>query len=247
MRKPPNSLEELQILGKHTEFMDKIKNVAIMDDTHGDDAAWWSDYRYYPEQPKSHFEITNFVRKNNCRGSNKRSNVKFVEADMSETGEESESYEFMWANNCLQRSSDPIKTLRHWWDLLKEDAMLCLSVPQTNYIDDLGRWQVHSYSGEYFSWNMINLIQTLAVCGFDCRDGHFKQVRHDPYLWASVYKGPTPPQDPATTSWYDLKDLNLTPVHLDECIDRFGYARHDFLKVEWLNHSVYDIGMESLP
>lgn len=247
MRKPPNSREVLELLGEHHEFMETIKNVAVIDDSHGDDAAWWSDYRLDDEQNKSHYRIRNFVRKNQCRGDNKRPNIKFVEVDMSDTGEKPGSYEIIWANNCLQRSTDPFKTLRHWWDLLKEDGMLCLSVPQTNYIDDLGRWKIRSYSSEYFSWNMTNLIQCLATSGFDCRDGHFKQTRHDPYIWASVYKGRVPPQDPATTSWYDLKDLNLTPAYLDECINRFGYVKHEFLKVEWLNHSVYDIGVESLP
>ena len=85
------------------------------------------------------------------------------------------------------------------------------------------------------------------MCGFDCRDGHFKQVRHNPYIWASVYKGAVKPQNPKTTTWYDLKDLNLTPVYLDECINRFGYAKQEHLKVEWLDHSVYDIANESLP
>ena len=65
MRKPPNSLEVLELLGEHHEFMETIKNVAIIDDTHGDDSAWWSDYRLDDEQEKSHFTIKNFVRKNN--------------------------------------------------------------------------------------------------------------------------------------------------------------------------------------
>ena len=247
MRKPPNSLEVLELLGEHHDFMETIKNVAVIDDTHSDDAAWWSDYRLYDDQPKSHYKIKNFVTKNQCRGANKRSNIKIVETDISNTGEKPGSYEIIWANNCLQRSTDPFKTLVHWWSLLKEDGMLCLSVPQTNYIDDLSRWQIRSYSGEYFSWNMVNLIQTLATCGFDCRDGHFKQVRHNPYIWAAVYKGSVPPQDPANTNWYNLKDLNLTPICLDECIDRFGYVKLEYLKVEWLDHSIYDLAVESTP
>lgn len=247
MRKPPNSLEVLELLGEHHEFMSSIKNIAVIEDRHGGDAAWWSDYRSDDEQTKSTYNIKNFVRKNQCQGQHRRPNVKFVETDMSSTGAAPGSFDLIWANNCLQRSSNPFETLCHWWDLLKLDGMLCLSVPQTNYIDDLGRWKITSYSGEYFSWNMVNLIQSLAVCGFDCRDGHFKQVRHDPYIWASVYRGSTQPRDPATTNWYELKELGLTPVYLDECINRFGCVKHEFLKVEWLDHSIYDIGIESLP
>ena len=247
MNREDKSLEVLELLGEHHEFMETIKNVAVFGDAHGNDAAWWSDYRLDDEHEKSHYKIKNFVTKNQTRGSNKRSNIKVIETDISETSEDKESFEIIWANSCLQNSSNPLKTLKHWWDLLKEDGMLVVSVPQTSFIDDLGRWQMYSRSGEYFSWNMVNLIQSLAVCGFDCRDGHFKQKRHESYIWASVYKGSVPPQDPATTSWYDLKDLGLTPIILDNCIDRFGYVKHEFLKVEWLDHSVYDIALESLP
>ena len=247
MNREDKSLEVLELLGEHHEFMETIKNVAVFGDDHGNDAAWWSDYRLSDENIKSHFKIKNFVTKNQTRGNNKRSNIKVIEADISKTSEDNESFEIIWANSCLQTSSNPLKTLKHWWDLLKEDGMLVVSVPQTSFINDLGRWQMYSRSGEYFSWNMVNLIQSLAVCGFDCRDGHFKQKRHEPYIWASVYKGSVPPQNPATTSWYDLKDLGLTPIYLDNCIDRFGYVKHEFLKVEWLDHSIYDIALESLP
>ena len=132
MQPDNDSLKVLNLLGEHHEFMETIKNVAVIDDTHGNDSAWWSDYRYDDEQTKSHYNIRNLVRKNQCRGQNKRSNVKFIETNMSDTRQEPGSFEIIWANNCLQRSSNPFQTLSHWWDLLKEDGMLCLSVPQTN-------------------------------------------------------------------------------------------------------------------
>jgi hypothetical protein len=94
---------------------------------------------------------------------------------------------------------------------------------------------------------MINLIQLLAVNGFDCREGHFKQTQHDPYIWAAVYKSNTPPLDPKTTNWYHLQEKMLTPASIDECILKLGYVRHEFLKVEWLDHSIYDLAVESIP
>jgi hypothetical protein len=143
--------------------------------------------------------------------------------------------------------TNPLATLRHWWNILAEDGMLCLCVPQTSYIDDLGRWQMTSRSGEYFSWNMINLIQALAVNGFDCRAGHFKQTRHDPYIWAAVYKSTVKPMDPASTQWYDLQAAGLTPHSLDDYIQRRGYVSYEVLQVEWLDHSIYDLSVECLP
>lgn len=246
MRKNPDSMPVLQLLGEHHEFMESIKNIAVINDTTGEDCAWWSDYRL-GDEPKSQYNISVFTEKNTVRNANKRPNIKIHEKDMSKTGYKSETFDIIWANNCLQKSINPFETICHWWDLLKTDGMLCLSVPQNNYIDDLGRWQIHSYSGEYFNWNIINLIQVLATCGFDCRGGHFKQKQHDTYIWAAVYKSNISPMDPKTTNWYHLQEKMLTPASIDECILKLGYVRHEFLKVEWLDHSIYDLAVESVP
>lgn len=246
MRKQPDNISVLELLGEHHEFMQTTKQVAVMEDNGGYESAWWSDYRLDEEQTVSHMHIKHFT-KSSVRNLNKRDNIEVVNTEVFDTGKDNDTFHIIWANNCLQKSIDPFKTLTHWWNILKEDGMLVVSVPQTSFINDLSKWQVESYNGEYYSWNILNLIQALAVCGFDCRDGHFKQTRHEPYIWAAVYKGPTKPMDPVTTTWYDLREKNLIPHTLDACIDRFGYAKIDNLKVEWLNHSVYDIAKESMP
>ena len=249
MIKPPDTLPVLQLLGEHHDFIGSLNNIAVMDDFDGHDSAWWADYNFDNEESskKNKLSITVYSKKNTMRTSNKRPSIKFVEADISNTGAKPNSFDFIWASNCLQRSHNPISTLSHWWNILKEDGMLLLSVPQTSYIDDLGRWQMLSYSREYFSWNMVNLIQILALNGFDCRDGHFKQVRHDPYIWAAVYKSNVKPMDPNKTQWYDLKDAGLTPRTLDSFIQSRGYVSHNALMVEWLDHSIYNLSIESLP
>jgi SAM-dependent methyltransferase len=249
MINPPDTLPVLKLLGEHHDFIDRIKNIAIMEDAAGHDSAWWADYQLDPSDPstKIKFNITVYGKKNNIRTVNRRPNIRFVESNIGNTDAKPNSLDFIWANNCLQGSANPLETLKHWWSILKEDGMLCLSVPQNNYIDDLSRWQMTSYSGEYFNWNMLNLIQCLAVNGFDCRDGHFKQTRHDPYIWAAVYKSNVTPMDPNNTQWYDLKDAGLTPHSLDESIQRRGYVSYENLKVEWLDHSIYDLSIECLP
>ncbi len=249
MIQPPDSLPVLTLLGQHHDFMQSLSSIALMEDATGDDAVWWSDYRTDETDKSSRLDIKISVygQHNRIRNVNKRSNMRFANCDVSATGAEPESYDLIWAKNCLNTVTDPLQTLRHWWSLLKEDGMLCLSVPQTAFIDDLSRWQIHSYSGQYFSWNMVNLIQMLAVNGFDCRNAHFKQQRHDPHIWAAVYKSSNRPMDPKTTNWYHLQAANLTPPSLDACIQSFGYVKHEFLKVEWLDHSIYDLAIESVP
>ncbi len=249
MKTVPNTLATLKLLGDHHEFMESLKNIAIFGETTGEDSAWWADYTLDPKDPKSklNIKISVYGTENQIRNANKRPNIRFIKADWSATGAEPDSFDFIWANNCLQKSINPLATLKHWWNILKEDGMLCLCIPQNNYIDDLSRWQMTSHSGEYFNWNMLNLIHCLAVSGFDCRDGHFKQTRHDQYIWAAVYKSSEQPMDPQKTNWYHLLEKQLTPPSLDEFIQAKGYVSYDALKVEWLDHSIYDLSIECLP
>jgi trans-aconitate methyltransferase len=249
MIKDPDSLAVLTLLGQHHEFMESIKHIAVMGDSTGEDTAWWSDYwlTQGDDSAAAKLNITVYDTEKRFRNINKRKNISLANRDMSDTGAEPNSVDLIWASNCLQKSTNPLATLKHWWEILKEDGMLCMSVPQTSYIDDLSHWQMKSYSSQYFSWNMLNLIQCLAVNGFDCRDGHFKQTRHDPHIWGSVYKGKISPMDPAKTNWYHLHEAGLTPYSLDNIIHSRGYISFESLKVEWLDHSIYDLRMECLP
>lgn len=242
------SIQVLELLGDHNEFMDSIHDICIIEDQTGHYTSWWSDYRSHDDQKESQFKITNICTNERHPEEHKRKNVKnLLVEEFDKTNIEDDTFDFMWAHNILQKQVEPFKVLNHWWNILEEDAMLCVSVPLRTYIDDLNRWRTESYPGEYFNWNMLSLIQVLAVSGFDCADGHFKFKRGENFLWASVYKGTQKPLDPKKTSWYDLAEKNLLPHSLLDCINRFGHAKIDKLVVEWLDHSLYDLGKESLP
>lgn len=245
--KKSSHLVELHDIGEHHSFMGNLRKVAVMNDPLGADSAWFSDYRSHPEQAKSQLTVTNFCTKDETRVVHKRDNITTSINDMSNTSFKNDSFDFIWAANALQKSTNPMETITHWWNILKQDGMLVIGVPQTNYIDDLGRWQVINKPGEYFNWNLINLIQVLAVCGFDCRDGHFKQKRHQDMIWAAVYKGTQQPLDPLDSSWYKLQELNLTPKTMDSSINRKGYPGWNDLKFNWLDGRVYDLAVETLP
>ena len=245
--KQSTNLTELNDIGDHHSFMSNLRKVAVMNDTNGADCAWWSDYRSHSEQTKSQLTVTNFCQKDTVRVVHKRDNIETVEADMSNTNYGPDSFDFIWAADCFQKSTNPIATLTHWWSILKENGMLVIGIPQSNYIDDLGRWQVVNKPGEYFNWNLVNLIQTLAVCGFDCRDGHFKMKQHQSMIWASVYKGEQEPIDPTESTWYKLQELNLTPKTMDSSITKRGYPSWNDLKFNWLDGRLYDLAVETLP
>ena len=242
------SIQVLELLGTHNEFMDSIREIAVLDDRTGHHTSWWSDYRSHEDQKQSQFTITNLCISESHPIEHQRKNVKNVLVEnLYDTKQEDESFDFLWAHNVFQKQINPIQSLRHWWNMMREDAMLCISVPLRTYIDDLNRWRTDSYPGELYNWNMLTLIQMLAISGFDCFDGHFKFKRGDEFLWASVYKGTQTPMDPYTTTWYDLAEKELLPPSLSKCVSQFGHAKIEKVIVEWLDHSLYDLGKESLP
>lgn len=243
-----NTLEVIDLLFTHHEFMQSLRKVAVFCNNNGKEAAALADYHWDNESKKAVGDLEVHVFTNNpIPNANKRKNIKIHNGSFRDTGFSANSFDFVLAVDVLRYQHDPFAAFKHWNSILKTDGMLCLNFPQTSYIDDLSRWQVTSYSQSYYSWNLLNLIHSLAVSGFDCRDGHFKQTRHNPWVWAAVYKNNTKPLDPETTNWYELKEKNLTPASLDQCIEKHGYTSNRYLKVEWLDHSVYDIELESLP
>ena len=174
-------------------------------------------------------------------------NIRQIRQDFSETTIQENKIDLIWCHDSFQFAHDPWKTLRHWHKIMSPNGMLLMSVPQSSYIDDLSRWQVIQQPKCYHSWNMVNLIQHLATCGFDCREGFLRQRRHDPLLWVAVYKSEHQPMDPADTSWYDLMDKKLLPVTAEKFIQATGYLRLDVLVVEWLDRNNYDLAVEMMP
>lgn len=242
------SMQVLDLLGEHNEFMDSLHEVGILDDKIGNHTTWFSDYRSTDDTIESQYNITNLYISESHLQEHRRENVKNIKVDnLYNTNIDNESFDFLWAHNVFQKEINPMQSLNHWWNIMREDAMLCISVPIRTYIDDLNRWRTDSYPGELYNWNMLTLIQMLAMSGFDCYDGHFKFKRGENFLWASVYKGTQQPLDPHNTTWYDLAEKELIPPSLIKCVNQFGHAKMEKVTVEWLDHSLYDLSKESLP
>ena len=79
----------------------------------------------------------------------------------------------------------------------------------------------------------------LAVNGFDCRDAYFYKNANDPWLYAAVYKSHVAPQNPATTSWYDLADLGLLNDSAINSLNRNGFVKQEDLVTVWLDKDFY--------
>ena len=84
----------------------------------------------------------------------------------------------------------------------------------------------------------------LATAGWDCRAGFFKQDPMDPWIHAVIYKSEHEPQNPKTTSWHKLSELNLLPVSAERSVHAHNYLRQQDLVVPWINHSVSSMAIK---
>lgn len=242
-----NAQSVLDMLAIYDDFMSQLEVIADMGSGAGHHAKWWATqdpvvggrpYRYTVLAVDDQVALDN---------RNRQTNIRQIRQDWNDTNIQKNKVDLIWCYNSFQHAIDPFKTLAHWWDIMREDAMLMLAIPQSSWIDDLSRWQVESKSGTYYSWNMVTLIQALATSGFDCREGFLRQRQHDPWLWAAVYKSKHRPMDRRNTTWYDLLEKKLIPVAAEPCIMKLGYLKLEHLTVEWLDRQRYDLAIEMMP
>lgn len=241
-----SSAETLALLDMREDFMSSLSVIADMGCGKGADAALWADRK--DEHGKSRklfvFAVDKTLQLDNH---NRRSTLRFIKEDFSETTIAKNKVDVLWCYNSFQYATDPVKTLRHWWDIMSPDGLLYIAIPQMNYIDDLSRWQMVNPTGCYWPHNIASLIYLLAANGFDCRDGHFKQRRHDPLIHLCVYKSPHKPMDLNKVSLYNLDEMKLLPESISKCVQKYGAIRQEFLILPWLDGSLSDLSIESIP
>lgn len=241
-----SSAETLALLDMRTDFMDSLSVIADMGCGKGDDAVAWADRIDSDGNPRKLivFAVDKTIRIDNH---NRRPNIKVVKEDFSQTTIAKEKVDVLWCYNAFQYATDPVKTLRHWWDIMNEDGLLYIAIPQTNYIDDLSRWQMVNPNGCFWPHNIVSLIYLLAACGFDCKGGHFKQRRHDPMLHFCAYRSANKPMNLNDANLYLLNEMQMLPESISKCIKKYGAIRHEFLILPWLDGSLSDLAIESVP
>ena len=241
-----NSLEFLQVLESHDDFMDSITNVVDMGAGVGFDSLWWATRTAADEDGNSsdrNIKVTAIdLDIEQCLVKNKQ--INWLQKDFSNSGLPLDSVDILWAHNSFQYSKDPLGTLSHWYDLMKLDSMLCLSIPfnfDIWYMRDQPRINSVWQSGCYFNYTPVNLILLLASSGFDCRGGHFKYLPYEPWFHAAVYKTENKPQ--RMMSWYELLDKKILPISIEKAILSKGHVSDRDLIVEWIDHSTYNFSL----
>ena len=234
-----HSLETLNLLYEYDDFMESIRTMADMGCGQGYDLEWWATRTTRDEAKKPlNIKCWGVDRADNLPMARRYANLYYQCQDF-ETNflPQKRKFDVVWCHDSFQYAINPLATLKSWHGLMSKDAMLGLILPQSTNIE----YRQQAYDQRdlcYFNWTMVSLIHALAVSGFDCAGGFFKKMPDDPWLHAIVYRSDTGPQEPSTTSWYQLAELNLLPQTAVHSINKHGYVRQRDLVLPWLDKSL---------
>jgi SAM-dependent methyltransferase len=238
-----HSANTLDTLNQFSNFMNCIKTVADMGCGSGDDAYWWAQLVNENGDPRN-INVFGIDKQFEPARTKFHDNITYIQADFTSSGLAKDSVDFLWAHNSLQYSLSPLQTLLHWWDIMKPEAMLLVSIPYNFEIRTTHeRSSVDVFYGHnsYFNFGMGNLIMSLALTGFDCRNSHFKMDKENNWIQAAVYKLPKQPNP--NRSWYDLVEENLLPMDIHDAINQNGNFRDSDISCEWIDRSQYFLGL----
>jgi len=228
-----HSLETLNLLNNYQEFMESIESMVDMGcGKHGKDITWWSNAHLLDDNDnKVYYNI-------DCYGVDIEDkflpqgakNISFLNQDFEKTFSKRQ-FDLVWCHDAFQYAINPIETLKNWWGLTNDSGMICIQVPTTVNIK-YNRLSCSHPSYTYFNYTVDTLIHMLAVNGFDCKDGYFKEDNE--WVKAIAYKSDIAPMDPRKTSWYDLVEKDLLPDSVAHSVNKYGYPKREELVLTWL-------------
>lgn len=240
-----HSLETLNLLYEHDDFMLSIRTVLDLGCGIGDDLRWWATRTTREDDPKPlNIRCTGVDFPPALINARQYPTISYQSVDFEkEIAPHPLGYDILWCHDAFQYAQTPLSTLSNWWHLASPGAMLYICVPITQRIH---RRQLDYYlpSGNFYHYSMVNLIYMLATCGWDCRAGFFKQALGDPWLHAIVYKSAHEPLDSKTTNWHHLSELKLLPESADASIFAHGHLEQQDLIVPWVDHSLMSMAIQ---
>jgi len=232
------------LLYQYDSFLDSLEVVADFGCGEGLDMEWWATLETRDDPPEPRNYLCYAVDKNIKQVKNEvvsLSNVRIIQADLEDSNRFiSRQIDLIWCHDVFQYVTNPVGTLRQWNEMMNQNGMLVLSIPQSIHYEH-NRLNNLSYNGWYFNHNIVNMMYMLAVNGFDCRDAYFYKDINDMWLHVAVYKSDVEPMNPQNTSWHDLVDANLVNESVRQCLQQYGYVKQEALLTTWLDKNYYRI------
>lgn len=238
-----HALQTLEALNRYQDFMDNMQQVSDMGCGLGFDAAWWANLTKQDGTPRS-IKVNAVDLHIDPKFVKQHPNVKYMTSDYSQTSIVHNSQDLIWAHNSFQYATNPFITLSHWWDLLKVDGMLLITVPYTFDIHthrEIQNVDVCHEPNTYYNWSLGSLILSLVANGFDCRQSHFRLDKQNGWLQAAVYKLAVRP--PSNITYYDMVDQKMLPLSIESAIMKNGHFNETDIVCDWIDRSQYILAL----
>jgi SAM-dependent methyltransferase len=236
-----HSLEVLDAIYGYDSFLDGISTIADMGCGQGLDTHWWAtlETRDDPPEPRNFlvYAVDQDISKIEPHVLENKNVIPFT-GDF-EAKILPRKVDLIWSHDSFQYAKNPIKCLANWKNTLHVNGMLVMMIPQTTYLKN-NRLQIETHHGQYYNYNILNLIYLLAISGFDCNDAYFYRKENSPWLYAAVYASEHDPM-PDHTSWYELAEKKLINDYVVASVNNHGHARLDDVVVRWLDRGLYQI------
>jgi trans-aconitate methyltransferase len=237
-----HSFKILNHLREYDTFLESLKTICDMGCGTGEDITWWATLESRDDPPEP-YNYTCYAVDRDQRKLDKvpdLANIHKINRDISDEVITPVKVDLMWSHDSLQYSINPLATLKTWNEHMNVNAMLVLTVPQSNGIE-YNRYYSRTHSGCYYNHTPTSLIYMLAVNGFDCRDAYLYKQAQDPWIQIAVYKSEVAPMDPATTTWYDLVESGLLHPSMEQSINANGFLKQEDIVMPWLDKENYYI------
>ena len=221
--------------------MESIGTVLDIGHGNGHDLNWWATRTIdIDDKTPLNIKCTGIDIDDTFDSKYTHHNITTVKDNFEDSKLKHNQFDVIYAHNVLQYVVNPLQTLGHWWDLARDNAMLVIAVPSSTFIQ-YNTIIADQHSHDYYHWSLVSLIHHLAVNGWDCKDGFFKQERNSPWIYAVAYKQPNFKKlDYRTTTWFDLAEQQLLPETAVNSLNQWNLVRQQDLKLMWLNKQVFD-------
>jgi SAM-dependent methyltransferase len=239
-----HSLETLNQLYEYDDFMASIRTLVDLGCGNGNDLEWWATRTTRDDNPEPlNIKCTGVDQLENLPIAHDHINITYQRNNFeNKVHAPTDGFDVLWCHDSFQYARNPLQTLSNWWHIASPGGMLAITIPVTQ---EIYRRQL-SYilpNGCYYHHTMVSLMYMLATAGWDCGSGFFKQMPTEPWIHAIVYRSEHPPQDPLTTDWHKLADLNLLPESAAKSIYAHSALRQQDLVVPWVDHSLLSMSV----
>lgn len=240
-----HSLETLNWLYEHDDFMASISTLLDLGCGNGLDLEWWATRTTRDEKPEPlNIKCAGLDLAETLSVAKKYPNITYQRNDFEKQiyTDNKNKYDVLWCHDSFQYAINPLETLKLWRTVAAPGAMLVLIIPQTTNVE-YRKLSFIQPSGCYYHYTLVNLIHMLSTTGWDCNAGFFKKSANDAWLHAVVYRSDVEPVDPKI-SWYNLADTGLLPESAVASINKYGFINQNDLVLPWLDKSLTWYGQQ---